>query len=190
MFLVLEIRAHDGLFAVRTHRKNRDRHIQFLLKECHISIELCRELILVLDFGHIRVPTLYLLIDWLHTVLDAVREITCQRAVHLVSRTSLDCRECVEHVALHHNQLSDTAEHNCITESHKVYPSATAFTSSHRAIFMTEVAYFTAGLVKKFCRERTAAHACAISLENTEHLTNAAWSHTKAAACSGTDGVA
>ena len=110
-------------------------------------------------------------------------------AIHLVRVASLDGVEAVEHVALHHNQLSDAVEHDGVTQSHKVNPSAAAFATGYSAVFVTDVANLCACFVEQLGRERTATHACAVSLENAKHLANLVGGNAKARAGSGADGV-
>ena len=82
--------------------------------------------------------------DWtkttaVYTFGDIVWEVIHFFTIHIVSYTSLDGVKTIEHVALHHDEVSHTIHHNGILQGYQVNPTATAFTTGYRTIFMTEV---------------------------------------------------
>lgn len=181
--------ADDGLLAVRTDRNDCDRCGKLLLKESDIVPEVFGELFLALHLGHVGLPAGHSDIDRLDVLLNREGELGGLDSLYLISHTSLDFVKVIEDVALHHDELSDTVEHDCIAESHEVNPTATTLTAGHCTVFMTEVTDALAGGIEKLGREGTAADAGTVCLEDTEHLTNLVGGHAEAGTCTGADGV-
>ena len=154
-------------------------------QESQISIEFFREFIFALHLCHICLPARQFCIYRLHTFSDIIWEIINFLAIYLISNTSLDGIECIEHVALHHDQFGNTVYHNGIFQSYQVNPSATTFTSCYRTEFMSQCAHLVTSLVEQFCRERTGTYTSTVCLEDTEHLADTvrSYSQTGAGTC-------
>ena len=181
----------DCLFAVRANRDYSDRRFEFLLEEFDIVDKFLRELGFALHLCHIGLPAGKRHIDRLDFfVVDCIGEIACDCSVDVVGGAGFDFVEPVEDIALHHDELCHTVDHNGITKGHKINPSAAAFTACHCAVLMAEGADSLACLVKQFGRERTAADACAVGFEDAEHFADLAGSDTETGACTCADCVA
>ena len=174
---------------VRTDADNLNWGFEFAFEECDIILESLGELVLAGELRHIGLPSGQLLVDGLDALLDVVGEVARQNAIHLVSRTSLDGGEVVEHVALHHDELGDAIHHNRIAQGHEVNPTTTALTTCDGTILVAKVANLLARLVEELCGERTSTHTCAVSLHDAEHLANLVGTNAQARAGTSADGV-
>ncbi len=102
----------DGLITVRTHRNDLDGTLQFFLKEGNIVVELLGEFLLRSHLGHIALPAGKLCVDGLYLALNGIGELLGLYAIDALSHASLDGLEGVELVALHHDEVRDTINHN------------------------------------------------------------------------------
>ena len=123
-------------------------------------------------------------------MLDIIGEVACLNAIDLICRTSLNSIEAVKHVALHHDELSNAIDHDRIAQGHKVYPAATALTTSDSTILMAEVTDLLASLVEQLCGERTCSDTGAVGFHNTIHLSYFIRTDTQTCAGSCTNRVA
>ena len=106
-----------------------------------------------------------------------------------VSYAGLNGLKCVEHVALHHDELRDTVHHNSILERYQVNPSATTLAASYRTKLMAQGANLISNLIKELGREWSCTYAGTICLEDTIDLANLIGSYTQTCASTCTNRV-
>ena len=182
--------AFDGLASVRTDGNYGYRSLELFFKEVDVVLEILGELGFTLHLGHIGLPAGESYVDWLDFIfLDREGELLYPLAIDFIGHASLDFVKVVEHIALHHDKLSHTVDHDGIFQSHEVNPAATAFASGDCTVFVTEITYAGTGLVMQLCGERAAAYTCAISLEDAKHLTDFVGGDAETRTCAGTHSV-
>ena len=180
----------DGLLAVRAYGNDDDRHFEFFLEIFDIGLEFSRELAFALDFGHIGFPAFDFGVNRLDAFIYAEREIAGGNSVYDIAVAGFDGVEAVEDVALHHDELGDTVEHNGVAHSNEVNPAAATLATCYGAILMADGADSSAGFVEKLCGEWAGSDAGAICLEDAVNVADSVWSYAKTGASSGANGVA
>ena len=171
MMLLFRI-TNNRLLAIRTNRNDLDGHTQFLFQECQVSIELFGEFVFALHLCHVGLPAGHFDVDRLYIILDGVREFGYFLAPYLVSHARLYRIERIQDIALHHDKLADSVEHDGILQRYQVNPTAAAFTTGNSSELVPQLPYLVAHFVEQLCRERTASDACAIGLEDIIDLAN------------------
>ena len=119
-----------------------------------------------------------------------VRHLVSNNAILLVLCANLNLLEAVEHVAFHHDELSDAVYHDCITQGNEVEPTTTTIATRYCAILMTNFANLVSCFVEEFNRERSAANTSRVSLEDAKDLTDTVGCNAKTCADATADGVA
>ena len=143
------------LIAVGTYRYNLDGAFQLLFEERDVVVELLGEFLLRGHFGHVALPTGKFSIDGLDFALDRVGELLGLYAIDAVGYTGLDSLKGIEHVALHHDEVCHTIDHDRIFQRYEVNPTTATLTTSNRTELVSEGAELVAYLVEHFGREGT-----------------------------------
>ena len=177
------------MFTVRTDADDTDGGLQLLLKEADVVLEGLGELVLTGETGHVLLPAGQLLIDRFDALLDVIGEVADELTVLLVGHAGLDGVEAVEDVALHHDELRHTVDHDGIAQGYQVYPATAALTAGDSPVLMTEVADLLARLVKELRGEGTGTHTGAVGLHDTVDIANLVRTDAQTGAGTGTDGV-
>ena len=181
---------YNGLCTVRTNADNLNRGFEFLFQEGDIILELLGELVLAGELRHIGLPTGEGLVDGLDTTLDVIREVAGFYTIDLIGGAGLDGVEAIEDIALHHDELGDTIDHDAVAQGYQVDPTATALTTSDCTILMAEVTDALARLVEQLGGEGTGTDTGAVGLHDAIDLANLVGTNAQTGAGSGTDGVA
>lgn len=161
----LFVLALDGGLAVWPERDYTDRNSEVAFHELDIVLEFLRKLTFLADFRKVFLPAGELGVNRLYLGCDVERNLICLNAVHLVGCADLDGLEIVQAVGFHHDEVGDSVNHHGVLQRHEVQPTAAARTACDGSELVSDLTEFLSGLIEKFCRERTAAHACAVGLE-------------------------
>ena len=143
------------MLAVRTDRDDSDGRLKEVLEEFDIVFECLWELVFGSKLGHVGLPTGEFFVDGLN-VVDRVGELVGHGAVlQLIAHASLDGVETVENIALHHDELGDSVDHDAVAQLDEVDPTAAALTTGDSSIFVADGTDSLTSLVEEFCGERT-----------------------------------
>ena len=170
-------------------RNDRHGHARLAFDIFHIGLELGRKILVTAHLLQIGFPPLELTVDGFHVVLNVVGELRHATAVDLVGLGHLDRIEIVHHVGLHHDEFRHAVDHDGIFERHHIEPAATTLAPRHRTELMTEPAQCLARLVEQLRRERPAAHARTIGLEDAVDLADTVGADAEARAGARTDRI-
>ena len=188
--LITHLFTNNCLCTVRTNADNLNRGFEFLFQEGDIILELLGELVLAGELRHVGLPAGEGLVDGLDATLDVIGEIAGLYTIYLIGSAGLDGVEAIEDIALHHDELGDTIDHDAVAEGYQVDPTATALTTGDCAILMAQVTDALAGLVEQLGGEWTGTDTGAVGLHDAIDLANLVGTNAQTGAGSCTDGVA
>ena len=175
---------------VRTNADNLDGGFEFLFQEDDIILELLGELVLGGELRHVGLPTRKGLVDRFDTTLDVIGEVAGLYTVYLIGGAGLDGVEAIEDIALHHDELGDTIDHDAVAQGYEVDPTTTTLTTGDCTILMAKVTDALARLVEQFGGEWTGTDTGAVGLHDAIDLANLIGANAQTGAGSCTDGVA
>ena len=181
---------YNGLCTVRTNADDFDGGFEFLFQEGDVVHELLGELVLGGELGHVGLPAGEGLVDGLDTTLDVIGEVAGLYTIDLIGRAGLDGVEAIEDIALHHDELGDTVDHDAVAEGYQVDPTATALTTGDSTILMAQVTDALARLVEQLGGEWTGTDTGTVGLHDTIDLANLVGTNAQTGAGACTDGVA
>ena len=127
----------DGLLSIRTDRDDRDGYSDLPFDEGDVVLQSLREVLGISELGGIALPALEFTIYRMDVLRQLVGEVTCLLVSDLIVGTDTDGLKGVEHVALHHDQTSDPAEHHRVAKGYEVEPATATTTARDGAKFMT-----------------------------------------------------
>ena len=174
--------ADDDFGTVGTHGDDLHGATCLLFDESDVILEGFREVFVAADLRDVFLPAREVRVHGFDVVRALEGEVLCNFPVNLVGGGDADGVETVHHVGFHHNQFVDAVHHDGIFQGDHVQPAAAARTAGGGAVFAADAAQSLAGGVEEFRRERAAAHAGAVSLEDAHHLAHAAGSDPEAGA--------
>ena len=180
---------YNGLCTVRTNADDLNRCFEFCFQELDIVAESLWELVLAGEVRHIGLPTGEGLVDGLDATLDVIGEVAGEFTVYFIGGAGLDGIEAIEDIALHHDELGDTIDHDAVAQGYQVDPTAAALTTGDCTILMTEVTDALARLVAQLGGEGTGTDTGAVGLHDAIDLANLVGTNAQTGAGSCTDGI-
>ena len=180
---------YNGLCTVRTNADNFDGCFELLFQEGDVVLELLGELVLGGELRHVGLPAGEGLVDGLDAMLDVIGEVASLYTINLIGGAGLDGVEAIEDIALHHDELGDTIDHDRVAEGYQVDPTTTALTTGDCTILMTEVTDALARLIEQLGGERTGTDTGTVGLHDTKHFANLVGTDAQTGAGACTDGV-
>ena len=157
--------AFDGLGAIGAYADDGDGALEVLLQIVDVGLEAWGKLGGCGELGQIGRPAWYVFVDGLPT-FGVVGHGGGAYAVFFVGYAGADGVEGVEYVGLHHDELGHAVDHNGVAEGYEVYPTAATVATGDGSVFVADVAYLVACLVKELYGEGTAAYACGVGFED------------------------
>ena len=181
---------YNGLCTVRTNADDFDGGFEFCFQELDIVAESLWELVLAGELRHVGLPAGEGLVDGLDAMLDVIGEVAGLDTVNLIGGAGLDGVEAIEDIALHHDELGDTIDHDAVAQGYQVDPTATALTTGDGTVLMTEVTDALARLVEQLGGEGTGTDTGTVGLHDAIDLANLVGTNAQTGAGTSTDGVA